>query len=33
MDAAIEHDWVKEGLLIEGLRDWISLSNVHSSFL
>ena len=33
MDAAIEHDWVKEGLLIEGLQDWISLSNVHSSFL
>jgi hypothetical protein len=33
MDAATEHDWVKEGLLIEGLRDWSSLSNVHSSFM
>jgi hypothetical protein len=33
MDAATEHDWVKVGLLIEGLQDWISLSNVHSSFL
>lgn len=33
MDAAAEHDWVKEGLLIEGLQDWISLSNVHSSFM
>jgi hypothetical protein len=33
MDAATEHDWVKEGLLIEGLQDWVSLSNVHSSFM
>ncbi len=33
MDAATEHDWVKEGLLIEGLQDWSSLSNVHSSFM
>ncbi|MHA7650060.1 hypothetical protein ACX9NE_09980 [Mycobacterium sp. ML4] len=33
MDAAAEHDWVKEGLLIEGLQDWSSLSNVHSSFM
>jgi hypothetical protein len=33
MDAATEHDWVKEGLLIEGLQDSISLSNVHSSFI
>jgi hypothetical protein len=33
MDAATEHDWVKEGLLIEGLRDWSSLSDVHSSFM
>ena len=33
MDAAEEHDWIKEGLLIEGLRDWSMLSNVHSCFL
>ncbi|ETB30877.1 hypothetical protein MAHJHV54_27110 [Mycobacterium avium subsp. hominissuis] len=33
MNAAAEYDTVKEGLLIEGLQDWISLSNVHSSFL
>jgi hypothetical protein len=24
---------IMEGLLIEGLQDWISLSNVHSSFM
>jgi hypothetical protein len=28
-----EHDDVKEGLLIEGLRDWIRLGEVHSTFL
>lgn len=33
MDAATEHDCVKEGLLIEGLQDWIHLSEVHSSFI
>jgi hypothetical protein len=33
MDAATEHDWVKDGLLIEGLQDSISLSDVHASFL
>ncbi|VAZ80772.1 hypothetical protein LAUMK4_05143 [Mycobacterium persicum] len=33
MGAATEHDWIKEGLLIAGLQDWISLSEVHSSFL
>jgi hypothetical protein len=33
MDAATEHDWVKEGLLIEGLQDSIYLGEVHSSFL
>jgi hypothetical protein len=33
MDAATEHDWIKDNLLIEGLQDWISLSEVHSSFL
>ncbi|WP_173399786.1 hypothetical protein [Mycobacterium canetti] len=33
MDAATEHDWIKEGLLIEGLRDWIDLSEVHATFL
>ncbi len=33
MDATAEHDWVKEGLLIEGLQDWIHLSGVHSSFM
>lgn len=33
MGAATEHDWIKDGLLIAGLQDWISLSEVHSSFL
>jgi hypothetical protein len=33
MDAATEHDWVKEGLLIEGLQDSLHLSEVHSSFM
>jgi hypothetical protein len=28
-----EHDAVKEGLLIEGLQDWIQLGDVHSIFL
>lgn len=28
-----EHDDVKEGLLIEGLQDWIRLGEVHSTFL
>lgn len=28
-----EHDDVKEGLLIEGLRDWIRLGEVHQEFL
>jgi hypothetical protein len=32
MDAVTEHDWVKEGLLIEGLRDSLHLSEVHASF-
>jgi hypothetical protein len=27
-----EHDWVKEGLLIEGLQDWSSLEGVHQAF-
>ena len=30
---ATEHDWVKESLLIEGLHDWIHLSELHSSFM
>jgi len=29
---ASEHDDVKEGLLIEGLRDWIHLSEIHTEF-
>lgn len=33
MDAATEHDWVKEGLLIEGLMDSLYLGEVHSSFI
>ncbi len=33
MDVAAAHDWIKEGLLIEGLRDWIDLSEIHSSFM
>ncbi|GAB7144039.1 hypothetical protein [Mycobacterium riyadhense] len=33
MDAAAEHDWVKEGLLFEGLQDWSSLSDVQASFV
>jgi hypothetical protein len=33
MDAATEHDWVKEGLLIEGLQDSLHLSEMHSSFM
>ena len=33
MDAAAEHDWVKQGLLIEDLQDWLHLSLVHSSFM
>ncbi len=33
MDAAAAHDWAKEGLLIEGLRDWIHLSEIHSLFM
>jgi hypothetical protein len=33
MDAATEHDWVKEGLLIEGLQDWIHFNEVHTLFL
>jgi hypothetical protein len=33
VDAVTEHDWVKEGLLIEGLQDWIQLGEVHSSFM
>ena len=28
-----EHDDVKEGLLIEGLQDWIRLGEVNSTFL
>jgi hypothetical protein len=28
-----EHDDVKEGLLIEGLRDWIRLGEIHQEFL
>jgi hypothetical protein len=32
MDAATEHDWVKECLLIEGLRDSLYFGEVHSSF-
>ena len=27
-----EHDDVKERLLIEGLQDWIHLSEVHTTF-
>src|SRR5690242_9529681 len=27
-----EHDDVKEGLLIEGLQDWIHLSEIHQTF-
>jgi hypothetical protein len=30
---ASEHDQVRENLLIEGLRDWIYLSEVHSAFM
>jgi hypothetical protein len=30
---ASDHDHVKEALLIEGLRDWIHLSEVHSAFI
>ncbi|MHA7650061.1 hypothetical protein ACX9NE_09985 [Mycobacterium sp. ML4] len=33
MDDAAAHDWVREGLLIEGLRDWIHLSEMHSLFM
>ena len=29
---ASEHDAVKEGLLIEGLQDWIRLSEIHQAF-
>jgi hypothetical protein len=32
MDAATEHDWVKENLLIEGLQDSLHLSEVHQQF-
>jgi hypothetical protein len=32
MDAATEHEWVKDNLLIEGLRDWIHLSELHQQF-
>ena len=32
MDAAAEHDWVKEATLIEALRDWIQLGEVHRLF-
>jgi hypothetical protein len=28
-----EHDDVKEGLLIEGLQDWIRLGEVHTTFM
>lgn len=28
-----DHDEVKEALLIEGLRDWIRLGEIHSTFL
>jgi hypothetical protein len=28
-----EHDWVMENLLIEGLQDWIHLSEVHTAFM
>jgi hypothetical protein len=31
--ATSEHDDVKDGLLIEGLRDWIRLGEVHTAFL
>jgi hypothetical protein len=30
--ATSEHDDVKEGLLIEGLQDWIHLSEIHQTF-
>jgi hypothetical protein len=30
---ASDHDQVRENLLIEGLRDWIYLSEVHSAFM
>ncbi|GAB7144038.1 hypothetical protein [Mycobacterium riyadhense] len=33
MDAATEHDWVKDNLLIEGLQDSIYFGEVHSSFM
>jgi hypothetical protein len=33
VDAAAEHDWIKDNLLIEGLQDPIYLCEVHSSFL
>ena len=31
--SASEHDDVKEGLLIEGLQDWIRLGEIHQEFL
>jgi len=31
--ATSEHDDVKEGLLIEGLQDWIRLGEVNTTFL
>ena len=27
------HDQVRENILIEGLRDWIHLSEIHSAFM
>jgi hypothetical protein len=33
MDTATEHERVKDGLLIEGLQDWIYLSEVHQQFV
>jgi hypothetical protein len=32
MDAATEHDWVKENLLIEGLQDSLYFGEVHTLF-
>jgi hypothetical protein len=32
MDAATEHDWAKENLLIEGLQDSLHFSEVHQQF-
>lgn len=29
---AADYDDVKEGLLVEGLRDWIQLAEIHSDF-